>query len=534
MNINKRSTNIRSSTPSRMARRLIHASKRGLHDLSGVFSHRCHALLLAFLLLYGLIFTAADLGYNSCYMDEAIPILIGRQLLHGEVCTGCPYMTGSVLIQPVFTALGDALGGLHGARAMNILFGLGAALIVYCTARLLIGGRFGLIAATIFLLSGQTLYLMKLATYDMIAAFFLSASFLMIVAAEKAHSPVLRNVALFEAAVILVIASISKYILPVFMPFLLLYVLFRHGWSKTVMLVVVPFCTLATVYYLFAPFAPRAETIGQIESARTISQLPVTTLADWALRWVSLAYLLAVFGFFHRRHGKTAIVLAVFSTPIIISHLVTGAEQSVNKNMIYALVFLAPAAAIGVDHIGDLFSMRSGIRAVRTFFAAAVIVVFWAYGLNNARWLEKQYPDVTPIIGFLDRNGFDGMTVALNGWDGVIYKYTFAERFPNARYPHVSQVPVADGPAPSFGEEVDFLIFEEFYGKQFPFELYERHVERDYELLEYITFEHSWGFSDARIYGRKTVVARLNGNGISSAETYGKKEAVRRPYLKVQ
>ncbi len=534
MNINKRSTNIRSSTPSRMARRLIHASKRGLHDLSGVFSHRCHALLLAFLLLYGLIFTAADLGYNSCYMDEAIPILIGRQLLHGEVCTGCPYMTGSVLIQPVFTALGDALGGLHGARAMNILFGLGAALIVYCTARLLIGGRFGLIAATIFLLSGQTLYLMKLATYDMIAAFFLSASFLMIVAAEKAHSPVLRNVALFEAAVILVIASISKYILPVFMPFLLLYVLFRHGWSKTVMLVVVPFCTLATVYYLFAPFAPRVETIGQIESARTISQLPVTTLADWALRWVSLAYLLAVFGFFHRRHGKTAIVLAVFSTPIIISHLVTGAEQSVNKNMIYALVFLAPAAAIGVDHIGDLFSMRSGIRAVRTFFAAAVIVVFWAYGLNNARWLEKQYPDVTPIIGFLDRNGFDGMTVALNGWDGVIYKYTFAERFPNARYPHVSQVPVADGPAPSFGEEVDFLIFEEFYGKQFPFELYKRHVERDYELLEYITFEHSWGFSDARIYGRKTVVARLNGNGISSAETYGKKEAVRRPYLKVQ
>jgi hypothetical protein len=519
INVAKHVANKLAGTSSRTVSRLLNASRRGLHDISYGLRDRYHTLLVVLLLIYGLIFTVSDLDYNSCYMDEAIPILIGRQLLRGEVCTGCPYMTGSVLIQPVFTALGDALGGLRGARAMNILFGLGAALIVYCTARLLLGGRFGLIAATLFLLSGQTLYLMKLATYDMIAAFFLSAAFLMIVVAEKAQSPVLRNVALLEAAVILVIASISKFILPVFMPFLLLYVLFRHGWLKTVMLVVVPFCTLAAVYYLFAPFAPRAETIGQIDNARTISQLPVTTLADWALRWVSLAYLLAVFGFFHRRHGKTAILLAVFSTPIILAHLVTGAEQSVNKNMIYALVFLAPAAAIGVDHIGHLFSMRSAVRAVRTFFAASVLVVFWAYGINNVRWLEKQYPDVTPIIGFLDRNGFDGMTVALNGWDGVIYKYTFAERFPNARYPHVTQVPMTDHPYPAFGEEVDFVVFEEFYGKQFPFELYGRYVETDYELLEYITIEHSWGWSDARIYGRKTVVVRLNGNGISSMET---------------
>ena len=164
--------------------------------------------------------------------------------------------------------------------------------------------------------------------------------------------------------------------------------------------------------------------------------------------------------------------------------------------------------------------MRSSIRALRTCFAAAVLVVFWAYGLNNVRWLEKQYPDVTPIIEFLDRNGFDGMTVALNGWDGVIYKYQFAERFPNARYPHITQVPMMDEPHPTFGKNVDFLIFEEFYGKQFPFELYRRHVEQDYELLDYIAIEHSWGWSDARIYGRKTVVARLNGNGISSKERY--------------
>ncbi|MCK4237058.1 MAG: glycosyltransferase family 39 protein, partial [Candidatus Krumholzibacteria bacterium] len=244
-----------------------------------LFRNKLHTILLVLLLLYGALLTLSDLDYNSCYMDEAIPILIGQQLLRGEICTGCPYMTGSVLIQPVFTAIGESLGGLRGARAMNILFGLGATLIIYCTARLLLGKKYGLIAATLFLLSGQTLYLMKLATYDMIAAFFLSAAFLLIVVAEKAETQMLRNVALFEAAIVLAIASIAKYILPVFMPFLLLYVLYRQGWMRTIMFVVVPFCTLGAIYYLFAPFAPRAETFGQIENARTISQLPVTTLA---------------------------------------------------------------------------------------------------------------------------------------------------------------------------------------------------------------------------------------------------------------
>ena len=135
-----------------------------------------------------------------------------------------------------------------------------------------------------------------------------------------------------------------------------------------------------------------------------------------------------------RGTARTAIVLIALSSPIIILHLVTRAEQSVNKNMIFALIFLAPAASLGVDHMVKIFSFGAKSRIVRGFFTVSILVIFWAYGLFNLRWLERQYPDVTPVIEFFETKGFDGMTVAFNGWDGVIYDYVLEDRYPNARF----------------------------------------------------------------------------------------------------
>lgn len=462
-------------------------------------TYRC---LLWLLLMYGFLITVLNLNYNSIYMDEAIPILIGQQLLAGEPCPGCPYMTGSVFVQPVFMAFGDSMGGLNGARIMNAFFGLALTVVVFLTARLLFDERIGFIAATIFIFSGQTLYLMKLATYDMIAAFFLGMAFLMLVVSTKTGPGPWRTFALLEAAAVLFIASVTKYLLPVFVPFLALCAVLRHGMRRTLLLYAAPVAVLLILYYLFAPYAPRAEIMGQVRSARSLTQLPLSTLLDWCLRWISLAYLLAFFGLFHQKWRVPAIALIVLSTPIILVHVATRSEQSVNKNMIFALVFLAPAAAIGVDYIAGLFSMRSASRPVRTLFTVAVLVVFWAYGFNNLKWLEKQYPDTSRIIEFFDEYGYDGMSIALNGWDGVVLIYTLGDKYPNARYMHISDIDVRGGKEPAFAEEVDFIVCEEFYGKQFPCEMYEKYMENEYTLLEDFTITHSWGVTSARIFGR--------------------------------
>ena len=138
------------------------------------------------------------------------------------------------------------------------------------------------------------------------------------------------------------------------------------------------------------------------------------------------------------------------------------------------------------------------------FFTGAVLVIFWAYGFYNLRWLERQYPDVTPVIDFFEKKGFDGMTVAFNGWDGVIYEYTLGSRFPHARFLNLREVKKTELPAPAFAEEVDYVVCEDlYYGKLTPCSQFERYFEKDYVMIEDLVFKHSWGTTDARIFGRR-------------------------------
>lgn len=130
------------------------------------------------LLLYGFTISFLNLNYNSVFFDEAYHIIIGHQVLNGQHCPACPYTTGTVLIHPIIAAIGDSLGGLQGARAMNIFIALGLTVIIYLTTLRLFDGKYGLIAAILFMFSGTTLYLAKLATYDMITAFFFGSVFL--------------------------------------------------------------------------------------------------------------------------------------------------------------------------------------------------------------------------------------------------------------------------------------------------------------------------------------------------------------------
>ncbi len=459
---------------------------------------------LSGIIAYGLLISVARMDYNSVFVDEAYDITIGHQVLTGQPCSRCPYATGSVYVHPVAAAFGDSVGGLYGARMMNVWLGLGLALLIYGVGRVLFDVKTGLIAAALFMCSGQTLYLMKLATYDMMAAFLLGLSFFLVVVAGRRVPRRADALALVCGAVALFLASITKYLVPVFVPFLVIYVWCRYGARRAILLFTLPLALLLAVYAYFAVFPVLSAVTDQVADIRRTSYVPFSTLSDWTFRWVAMGYLLAVFGAFHERHGRTAIMLIVLSVPLVVLHLVTQSEQSVNKNVIFSFVFLTPAAALGVDHLGNLFSMRSGRGATKTFFTVAVLVVVWAYGIHTLRWLEKQYPDVTPVIEFFQEKGHDGMTVAMNGWDGVLYQYALRSRFPNARFVHVTDV---SDPGHHRGlprETVDFVVCEDlYYGKQHPCADYRYIFGTDLKLLRNFEIEHSWGVTDARIFGRR-------------------------------
>jgi hypothetical protein len=387
---------------------------------------------------------------------------------------------------------------------VNIIIALLLTIVLYFAAWILFEDeKLGLITAAVFMLSGQTLYLMKLATYDMVAAFLLGLGFLMIAASTKVAGGY-RNFAIFTGALGFFMAAIAKYLLPVFLPAVGLFVLWKHGFWRTLILFVLPIAGMASYYYFYGAYPPNWATLSEISNAGAYTKTPFLTLADWTLRWVAMAYLLAAFGIFHRKHGRTAIVLILLSTPVILAHLISGSEQSVNKNMIYTLVFLVPASALGVDHMARLFSVKSKAPALRTFYTAAVLLIFCVYGQKNLRWLEKQYPDMRPVIGFFEENGFDGMTVAMNIWGNSIYTYTLGDQYPDARFMHIEELLITDDEGRSSPREADFIVCEDmFYGKHCPCDTLQGFLDKDYMLLEDFTITLSWGETDARIYGRK-------------------------------
>ena len=230
-------------------------------------SHR--RLLLCAILLYGLIVSLVDLDYNSVFIDEAFQITMGQEIIAGEPCLGCPHHTGSVMIWPVLAALADSVGGIHAVRILNVLIGLALTVIVYATAATLFGGSLGLIAAALFMFTGQTLYLMKLGTYDMIAAFFIGASFFMFVVSASVGAPWHRNLAIVFGAAALFLAAITKYLLPVFVPSLVLYVLFTHGIKRTALFCVLPLAVLGALYLGFDQYAPGCRCSGRWRPTRT-------------------------------------------------------------------------------------------------------------------------------------------------------------------------------------------------------------------------------------------------------------------------
>ena len=454
------------------------------------------------LLVLWLAVTVARLDYNSVFHDEAFHILLGRQLLAGEACPGCAYATGSVWIHPVVAATADALGGLAGARAVNVAFALGLALVVIRTTRLLFPGGHDVVAAVVFLFAGQTLYLAKLATYDMIAAFFLGASFHFLVRAEHAAKPSGRDALLLAAAVTLFLACITKYLVPVFVPFFAVYAVVRHGFRRSALLFVLPLAVLLAGY-AGVLYPTREALLGTMGSSRVATQVPRAVLLDWTFRWIALPYVLAIFGCFHPTGRRRAVWLIALSLPIILLHVVTGAEQSVNKNVLLTIVLLAPAIALGVDQLARTFSLGRLGGAARDFYLGAVLAVFGSYGIHHMRWLERQYPDMTPVIEFLRTAGFDGMAVGINSSYGdAVYVYELGDRFPNAHFFYLAggeARPYLDGTGRA---TADFLVFDGYYGKQHPLSDYAERLDGKYDTLREFTIDLAWGTTEARVLGR--------------------------------
>lgn len=129
--------------------------------------------------------------HNTAFEDEGLYLYAGHHeiawLLHHENTFDnyATYFSGAPFLYPVLGAAMDGMFGLEGARALSLVFMLGATCCVWGVARRLYGRPAAACAAALFAVAAPTLFLSRLATYDPMSLFLLSFSLWIVVATAR-------------------------------------------------------------------------------------------------------------------------------------------------------------------------------------------------------------------------------------------------------------------------------------------------------------------------------------------------------------
>jgi len=116
---------------------------------------------------------------DTAFQDEAAYLSAGHlewaHWLHGTpVPPFAAYFSGAPVLYPPVGALADSAAGLAGARALSLVFMLGATVLVWSTTSRLYGRRAAFFAAALFAIAGPTLHLGAFATYDALSVLLIA------------------------------------------------------------------------------------------------------------------------------------------------------------------------------------------------------------------------------------------------------------------------------------------------------------------------------------------------------------------------
>jgi Dolichyl-phosphate-mannose-protein mannosyltransferase len=161
---------------------------------------------------------------NTAFDDEALYLYAGHLQLDA-MANGNPlrteftgYFSGSPLLYPPLAATVDSAFGLSGARALSLIFMLGATILVYALSRLLFDDMAGVGAAALFSTTQSTLFLGHLATYDAAAVLLLALAAWLAVRGSRCSSSRVGDVLVLGAAAAVALGVAVKYATLMFLP----------------------------------------------------------------------------------------------------------------------------------------------------------------------------------------------------------------------------------------------------------------------------------------------------------------------------
>jgi hypothetical protein len=361
--------------------------------------------LLAVLVVQALL-SVRLLGADTAFVDEAAYLWGGHlewaHWLHGAtVPPFSSYFSGAPVVYPPLGALADSMGGLAGARALSLVFMLGATVLLWDVAGRLFGKQAGFFAAALFAVAGPTLHLGAFATYDAMSLFLLALAAWLVASAGEQQEASGRMAA---AGAVLALANATAYSSVLFDPVIVALALVmalpsghrlaarRCGALVTVLVALLIAAVLLGGNSYWQGITQT--TLGRAAGAAS----PLRVLAD-AWSWTGVIIVLAFCGvitsWISRRHTAQTWLLAILTAaallgPLEQAHLHT--LDALNKHVGLGAWFAAIAAGYAVDK----FIMAAPAGQPRTLTSAACVIALafpLSLGATQSREFATSWPN---------------------------------------------------------------------------------------------------------------------------------------------
>jgi hypothetical protein len=355
-----------------------------------------------------------DLAYNGPFIDEAFHSVASE---YGNV----PFLTGEVFLYPHLSHFLHAHWGLTGTRFVSVVFGTVTVGCVYKLAEI-IARRFtdaagvrvvAFASALVFGVSSSALFVSQFANYYAMSFLLFALGMWLTARGIERGGPLWLSL----GAAALVGSYATRYVMLGYLPFAMLYVVYHANaagaqrvgakwfWISFVVLLV-GYSGWNHEHIRAAVLHAHSSGIGMVSDP----SLKVRLLVLWeAFGRLAPTAVLAAVGLFaagrralrdgssHARRQRFDLAwLAAGALAMVLYHVVSCHDLTMESNLTVAAMFGAILAGLGIQHVASFFvTARQRVLGTVVAVAACVAALLHTYTIVGE---DQIWPDWTPVV----------------------------------------------------------------------------------------------------------------------------------------
>jgi len=380
---------------------------------------------LALILLVIFLVRVISLNYNSPFNDEAIYAVVGKMgLYYGDWESMNPFswVGGLPFLYPAISAISYSLGGIILTRLISELFFIASLFFFWKIALLLLNFKgkkinvFSLLSVIALGFSPTGYYVSGLATYDMPSFFFFVLGIYFLVLANKRVRR--QGNHYFLSSLFFILAFYFKYIIGLFLPFLVvfsyLYLESKKQRQFWLIYFLIPILTGILGLLLMGFEELKIFYQGQVEEIEKSSPVEILEIFLKESGYTLVLFGLGSVGFFAKKKFKEWLVIALVPGLILLVHLVNLRVPTLDKHVLFASGAFSLIGGLGISFIYNLIGKSREARQDFRAVIVALLVIYCGLSIGNYQEYHHRWKNANKPLEQLKNLAGEGDVVLTN------------------------------------------------------------------------------------------------------------------------